>query len=128
MSDAILDASALLAFANREVGYEEVREFIGSAAISAINLSEVVARLADRGLPQEEVRETLQGLGLEVVPFEEEHAYLTGMLRSATRPFGLSLGDRACLALAHTLGLPAITADRRWLELPGLQDRVRVIR
>ena len=56
-------------------------------------------------------------LGLTVVPFDEEQAYKAGLLRQTTRSQGLSLGDRACLALAHSLGLPAITADRAWSNL-----------
>ena len=88
------------------------------AAISTVNLSEVIARLAERDMPESDIRQALDGLSLEVVPFVEGHAYIAGMLRPQTAKAGLSLGDRACLALAVELQLPAMTADRAWADLP----------
>jgi len=87
------------------------------ARISAVNLAEVVTRMVDQGYDEEEAHADLASLALEVVPFDEELAYRTGLLRTATRSAGLSLGDRACLALAERLGLPALTADRSWAML-----------
>ncbi len=119
----MLDASALLALLNREPGYEEIAEIIPHAAISAVNLSEVVAKLADSGMPEGEIREALEGLALEVHGFERELAYETGLLRPATRSRGLSLGDRACITLGSRLELPVLTTDRAW---EGLDARVEV--
>ena len=85
--------------------------------MSAVNVAEVVSRLADTGMNADEVRSLVGTLGLEVTPFDEELAHATGMLRPSTRRKGLSLGDRACLALARQLALPALTADRGWAEL-----------
>ncbi len=85
--------------------------------MSAVNVAEVVSKLADTGMNVAEVRSLVDTLGLEVAPFDEELAHATGMLRPSTRRKGLSLGDRACLALARHLALPALTADRSWAEL-----------
>ena len=97
------------------------------AAISAVNLSEVVAKLAKRGMPDREIRSALDALGFEIHPFDRELAYLAGQLRGRTRSRGLSLGDRACLALGLRLALPVLTADRGWTGL-GLDLRVQVVR
>lgn len=114
----VLDASALLALLNDEPGAEHVAEaVVAGALISAVNLSEVAAKLSDYGLSAAEIREALGSLDLEIVPFGEALALGAGLLRAATRASGLSLGDRACLALAASLGLPALTADRHWAGL-----------
>jgi ribonuclease VapC len=94
LSDFVLDASALLALIQAEPGAERVAEVLERAAISAINLAEVVARTAERGLPAEAIRGRLERLDLGVVPVDEDLAYATGLLRPATRRLGLSLDDR----------------------------------
>jgi len=117
VSSYVLDASALLAFLNSEPGGEAVAAILTQAVISSVNLSEVVAKLADAGKPQIEITEFLGSLGLEVASFDTEMAYRSGMLRPVTRQAGLSFGDRACLALAELLGLPVLTTDRTWAQL-----------
>lgn len=97
------------------------------AAMSAVNLAEVVAKLRERGLALAEIRDALAGLALDIRPFATVQAYAAGDLRPATRDFGLSLGDRACLALAAELGVPAFTADREWARLK-LGIDVQVVR
>ena len=115
MSKAVvLDSSALLCLLNGEAGAERVAEALPSAVIGAVNLAEVVTKLRERGLSAEEVEEALGGFNLDVRPFTAVQAYATGHLRQATRSQGLSLGDRACLALAAELGAPALTADQAW--------------
>ena len=127
MAEVVLDASALLVLLNDEPGAELVAESLPQAAISAVNLSEVVAKLADAGMPDEAIRDALRGLPLDVVPFDVEQVYDAGLLRSATRGAGLSLGDRGCLSLARRLDLPALTADHTWEQL-AVGATVRVIR
>lgn len=122
-----MDASALLALLNHEPGYEEVARIIPHAAISAVNLSEVVAKLADSGMPEEKIREALEGLALEIHGFGRELAYETGLLRPSTRSRGLSMGDRACIALGSRLGLPVLTADRAWEGL-DVEAEIRLVR
>ncbi len=127
MSEAVLDASALLALLNREPGHEEVARTIPDAAISAVNLSEVAAKLAESGMPEESIREALGGLAIDVHDFGRDLAFQTAMLRPLTKHKGLSLADRACLALGQRLNLPVITADRVWKEL-DLEVEVGLIR
>ena len=119
------DASALLLVLNDEPGGTELAEDLGDAVISTVNLSEVVAKLADAGLPEDELREALAGLPLEIIPFDEAMAFAAGLLRPTTRARGLSMGDRACLSLAVALGLPVVTVDRAWQGLRlGIEIRV----
>ncbi|MBI4282393.1 MAG: type II toxin-antitoxin system VapC family toxin [Chloroflexi bacterium] len=127
MVKAVLDASALLALLNGEPGADIVAEALSEAAVSAINVSEVVAKLAEAGMPEGAIREALEGLLLDIVPFDLAQAYVAGLLRPSTRSVGLSLGDRGCLSLAQMLDLPALTADRTWEHL-STDIKVRVIR
>lgn len=117
MSETVLDASALLAHAKREPGHEKVEDRLIKATVSAVNLSEFAARLRDLGFGEEIVRRMVAALPCRIAAFNEVAAIDAGMLRAATRHLGLSLGDRACLVLARSLGLPAVTADRAWAEL-----------
>jgi PIN domain nuclease of toxin-antitoxin system len=116
VSSVILDASAVLALLQQEAGAEVVAGHLSDAAISAVNLAEVASRLVDRGMPDADIREAVSAMEIEVVSFDEELAYASAALRPLTRAQGLSLGDRACLALALTRGQPAFTADRLWAE------------
>jgi PIN domain nuclease of toxin-antitoxin system len=118
MSEPVLDASALLAWLNGEPGTDPVAEALAAGAvISSVNLSEVVAKLADVGGVESEIREALTPLGLDVRTFDRDDAFEAGILRPATRKLGLSLGDRACLALGLRLAQPVMTADRSWANL-----------
>jgi len=127
MADVVLDASALLALLNTEPGSEEVERTIPGAAISTVNLSEVVAKLVEAGMPEEAVRSVLGGIELEIHPFDVELAFQTGILRPQTRALGLSLGDRACVALGLQLKAPVLTTDRNWKSL-NVGVEVRAIR
>lgn len=117
MSEHVLDASALLAVMLEERGAEKVRELLPGAIIGAVNLAEVVAKLQERGAPEENIDRNITRLNLPVIPFDAAHAMAAGKLRARTRSLGLSLGDRACLALALARGLPAVTMDRGWAAL-----------
>lgn len=115
MNSYVLDASALLALLKGESGSERVVEAItGGASISAVNFSEVVGKLRDGGMPEEAIHESLDPLELDIVQFDRKLAYRAGLLLPFTKKAGLSLGDRACLALAQHLNLPALTTDRIW--------------
>ena len=128
----VLDASALLALLRHEEGGERVaKELPRGAAISALNWAEVLARLIDLGADPAEI--TVRALpaaaagAVEVVPFDEAGARETARLRPRTRALGLSLADRAALALAKARGVPVLTADRAWRSL-RLPIRIEVIR
>ena len=127
MSSWVLDASALLALLNRELGSEKVVAALPDAVMSSVNLSEVVAKWVDQGRAETEIRSYLDALGLVIVPFDVEMAYRSGGLRSRTKSAGLSFGDRACLALAESLDVPALTSDRAWASL-NLNIQVELIR
>src|SRR6185437_6135634 len=128
MSSAVLDASAILALLNSEPGADKLTpELRAHATCSTVNIAEVQARLVRQGIDPEEAWESSTSVVSDAVPFSLDQAKVAGTLVSQTRPLGLSLGDRACLALALTLGSPVYTADRAWKQLKvGL--RVHVIR
>ncbi len=123
----MLDASAVLALLQAEPGREVVEAALEGAIIGAVNLSEVMAKLVDRGMTESHALVALSALGLEVVPFDAELALRAGALRPLTKPLGLSLGDRACLALGMHLALPVMTAERNWhkISLPITIQRIR---
>jgi len=127
MSKVVLDASAILALLNDETGAAQVQAALPGSIISSVNYSEVVARLSILGMPDVEIHGALDILGLEIIPFDEEQAFQAGALAQATRPHGLSLGDRACLALAQRTDYSALTADKIWQNL-NLGVEIQVIR
>lgn len=120
MTIAVLDASAVLALLFGATGADAVRPRVRGGLISTVNLAEVLAKLVDKGVPAEEAARAVDMLGMEAVPLSVEQAQLSAALRPITRSVGLSLGDRACLALARERGLPAVTAERRWPEVAEL--------
>ncbi len=115
--EAVLDASALLALLHSETGSDVVEPLLDRAAISSVNWSEVAQKSIERGKPPGPLREDLQSLGLQIIPFTAQEAEMAAQLREGTRHLGLSLGDRACLATAIILRARPITADRRWRDL-----------
>ncbi|MDD2742118.1 MAG: type II toxin-antitoxin system VapC family toxin [Rhodocyclaceae bacterium] len=119
MTPQILDTSALLAFLWEEPGEGRVAELLanGRCYLGTTNLAELVSKIIERGLPANEVPSIVNSLNVEIVPLTQAQAELSGILRHSTRHLGLSLGDRACLALTQSLGGVAITADRPWLAL-----------
>lgn len=117
MRKTVLDASAILAALLREPGAGVVETHYEAGVVSSVNLSEVAAKLCDHGMSSIEARDLLSGLGLTVRPFDERLAYMAGALRDLTRSIGLSLGDRACLALGLAEGVPVVTMDRKWAEI-----------
>ena len=124
MSSWVLDASALMAVVNDEPGAERVEEALDAGAImSTVNLSEVVAKLADAGLPEQAVLDVISPVGLQFAVFDAEDAVTAGLLRLPTRSAGLSFGDRACIALASRMAAAVLTADRAWaaIELDGVE-------
>ena len=106
-----LDASALLAFLLRERGHDRVARLLGEACMSTVNLSEVLARFARVGQNPAAIAGRLAESPIEWVNFMPNHAVIAAALLPATPAAGLSLGDRACLALAADRGVRAITAD-----------------
>jgi len=125
----ILDTSAVLAFLLREPGQDRVMEaLLTEPRMTTINFAEVVTKYVLRGAaPQgERLRDELP---VVFVPVDEDLALQAALMAAVTRPLGLSLGARVCLALARRTGLPALTADRSWLRVaPALGVAVEAIR
>jgi len=126
---AVLDASAVLTLLYREAGHEVVAELVDGSLISSVNWSEVTQKLAQRGVPDPGgVAAGLLALGAEVVSFHRADAEAAAALWPAGRARGLSLGDRACLAVARAVpsGV-AVTADVAWADVDAGVE-IRVIR
>jgi PIN domain nuclease of toxin-antitoxin system len=116
----VLDASAVLCLIRGEPGADVVQAALPSSSMSAVNLGEVVAKMVDLGMDAALIAEVLDPLRLRAVPFDGAQARASGMLREPTRALGLSLGDRACLALAAQLGATALTTDQAWSPLSAV--------
>ena len=114
MADCVMDASAILALVRGEPGADVVRARIPRSVVSTVNVAEVGTKLVDWGMSSAGLRRVILNLGFEVRPFDADQAAAAAALRVAARSHGLSLGDRACLALAQSTGLPVLTADRAW--------------
>jgi PIN domain nuclease of toxin-antitoxin system len=117
----VLDASALLAYLRDEPGADIVQAALENGClIGAINLAEVLSKLAEVGQDPAQVLGQLETLGdaLVVEPADEMDAVRIGELRPRTKEAGLSLGDRACIALGERTGLPTLTADTGWKDAP----------
>lgn len=127
MTEFVLDASAILADLHGEPGGEMVGASIQGSAVSAVNLAEVITKLIDKGMTAEEASLLGEQLNCDVFDADKQRAGAAGALHAKTRRIGVSLGDRFCLALAEELGVPALTADRRWKEL-DLGIQVQLIR
>jgi ribonuclease VapC len=117
VAEVVLDSSAILALLFGEPGAETVRKMLVGACVSAVNAAETAGRLQLAGMSSTESYEALMCLGLEIVPFDVVTAWAAADLQPQTQKLGLSLGDRACLATAQQMRLPAVTADGQWLKL-----------
>ncbi|MGI4799792.1 MAG: type II toxin-antitoxin system VapC family toxin [Janthinobacterium lividum] len=123
MTSVVMDASAVLALVRDEPGADKAGLYVGRAAISAVNLQEVIKELLLGGLDTAIIRELLDELRLDIRAHDVDAAYAAAGLHAQTREFGRGLGDRSCLALAMQLGVPALTADREWkkVKIKGLK-------
>jgi ribonuclease VapC len=113
----VLDASAVLAILNRETGADAVKKNLSQSLMSVVNVVEVGTRLVDGGMTAAAAREAIELLEIGMVDFDQKLADATVELREATRAVGLSLADRACLALALREKAIAVTADRVWAKV-----------
>ncbi len=116
-NSVVLDASALLALLNEEEGSEIVERVLPNAVMSTVNLSETIAVLAGIGIDAADAKQLTFSLIREYIPFNQEQAYCAATLRSLTKKYGLSIGDRACLALAKLQKLKVFSADKVWSKL-----------
>jgi ribonuclease VapC len=127
MSKVILDSSAVLALLAKEPGADVVENLLGRIVICAVNLAEIQGKLVGLGIEKTAASLAIVGVVSDVIDFDHKRALLAGSLIAETRALGLSLGDRACLALGLVLKYPIYTADRAWTSL-RLGIEVRTIR
>ena len=127
VSEVVLDASAVLALLKREPGAERVRAVLDRAVICAVNVAEVQSKLVDLGLSRDAAAARIRFLGCPIPDFSADQAIEAGSLIEQTRAQGLSLGDRACLALAIERKAAVYTTDRAWKDL-SLDLEIEVIR
>jgi ribonuclease VapC len=123
----VLDASALLAYLKDEPGGNIVEVALAESVISSVNWAEVFQKSIAVGVAVDGMLDDLQALGMTIDPFTPEDAEVVGRLWVHTRPYGLSLADRACLSLGLRLRVPVWTSDRIWLNL-SLDLEIRAVR
>lgn len=126
MSSVVFDTSAVIALLRGEPGADRVAARVGQAAMSTVNLQELVKALILRGLTQPVIEEMVQELRLDLHAHDREAAFAAALLTEPTRRHGSGLGDRTCMALAMKLCVPVLTTDRAWVEvrIPGLSVEV----
>ncbi|QEK39348.1 type II toxin-antitoxin system VapC family toxin [Candidatus Sneabacter namystus] len=113
----VLDASAVLAVFNKEKGRELILEYMEGSIISSVNSSEVYKScFYDSDLREEEVNEMMEEIRVKVISFDDIHARIAAQLYATTKSCGLSLGDRACIALGMIKKIPVLTCDTIWQQ------------
>jgi len=127
----VMDASAILALMQAEKGWEVVDDLIREqqCVASCVNIAEVGTRMIDKGLAPSQLERTLKELDIQPVDFDLEQSTFSAELRLSTKYAGLSLGDRACLALTKLLDGIAVTSDRAWLDIAEFTHiKMKIIR
>ena len=129
MSAVVIDASAILAAILGEPGGDSVFDLLDQASVSTVNVAEVYTYAAINELPTDAIDAFFTDTGIEIVPFDWAQAVLAGQLAKLTRKFGLSLGDRSCLALAKLRTSEVLTADRPWQKVAdGVGVKITLLR
>lgn len=120
----VMDASAMLAQMQSEIGADVVDNLVleHECVISTVNLTEVATKLMDKGLAPAQLARTLKELDVQPIDFDQEQSLLCAKLRVTTKSAGLSLGDRACLALAQLMQGTAVTSDHAWQDVKKAVD------
>ncbi|GGE02479.1 hypothetical protein GCM10011390_21680 [Aureimonas endophytica] len=124
----VFDTSALIALLRNEPGADKVASWVGQAAMSAVNLQELVKGLLKRGLHLSVIEEIVDDLRLEVHDHDRDAAFAAATLVEATTQYGSGLGDRSCMALAIKLGIPVLTTDKAWGKVVVEGLKVEVVR
>lgn len=128
MSDIhVLDASAILCVFFQEKGADKVEALLGTSIVSTVNYAEAISKLHERHVATTTIDVILAGFKPPIIDFDVQQSISTAALRNATRAKGLSLGDRACLALAASRGAIAVTTDKAWKDFDNI-TRVLVVR
>lgn len=129
MYKAVIDASALLAFLKDEsISSHELESLLPKSLISSVNACEVATVMIRLGIPPETIEGLIEETIGDIIPFNKQHSLLAAKLWNKTKAYGLSLGDRACLALAQQMKLPVYTADQIWSKLKIEDLEINLIR
>ena len=128
IAEYVLDSTAVIALLYSEPGHQYVQEVLDKSAVSAVNLAEIVNKLAQRGPTSEVVRQSLVQLKLRVEDWSEGMAYQSVEFAPYSKSHGLSFGDRACLTLAKQLRATVVTSDKTWRRLPPLGVPIMIFR
>lgn len=120
MTEVVLDASALMALFRKEPGADAVAVRLSDAVMSAVNYSELLKKVIERGGAAEAMIELVGGFAVQIIPFDASLAARSAALYLQTKEHGLSFADRACLALGLQRGASVLTTDRKWrvIDLP----------
>ncbi|KJV91651.1 type II toxin-antitoxin system VapC family toxin [Rickettsia bellii] len=113
----LLDTSAVITLLKKETGYKLIEEIIANSSISSVNLSELVSVLVRTNIPMHEIDKIITDIVPTIIPFSKEIAIEAGKLTSFTKQYGLSLGDRACIATGMYHNMIIYTTDKIWAEL-----------
>lgn len=124
----LLDTSALIALLKKEPGYEKVEDVLAHSAISSVNLCELVSILARNSIPEDEIDNIVHDIVPEIIPFCDNVGIKAGKLTKFTNDYGLSLGDKACIATAMHYYMNVYTADKVWKELNIPNVKINLIR
>lgn len=124
----VFDTSAVIALLRNEPGADTVASRVGQAAMSAVNLQELVKSLLLRGVTMPVIEEIVSDMRLEIHDHDRDAAFAAAALVEVTKEHGSGLGDRSCMALAIKLGIPALTADRAWSKIRADGLRVETVR
>lgn len=128
MSKVVLDASALLALIKNETGGNIIENLLGNIVMSSVNVSEVASILLDSSMSLEECKDVIEPFVDSIISFDSELSFVAASLKKLTKHKGLSLGDRACIALGIKLKAPIYTADKVWAELNIDKADIKLIR
>lgn len=114
----VLDSSAILAVLLGEPGADRVIQVLDAGLLGTVNLIETHTVMVSRGASASHAWNRILGFQCEICPLTENQARIAAELVALTRPFGVSLGDRACMALAIERNAKIYTADRIWKSIP----------
>lgn len=123
----VLDSSAILAVIYEERGFKNVNDKLAQSIMGAVNIAEVISKLYDDGFDKSQTSLVLADFKFEIIAFDETQARIAGQLRPLTKSRGLSLGDRACLALAIQQKATVLTADKAWADI-DVGIKIEVVR
>ena len=114
----IFDASAVVALLAKEKGFEVIKRHLKNAIISSVNISEVYKYCIDKqNLAADECKNIMGISGIKIIDFDEKQALIAADIYPKTKEYGLSLGDRACIALAIEKKYPILTCDKIWEKI-----------